>query len=73
MGFGWTELLIIFAILLLLFGASRLPGLARSMGEGINEFKQAIGKENELEETNQQDEKEMNPDANGKEPVDSNG
>ena len=36
---GGTELLIILAILLLLFGASRLPKLARSMGQASKEFK----------------------------------
>lgn len=36
---GGSELLIILAILLLLFGASRLPKLARSMGQASKEFK----------------------------------
>lgn len=39
---GGTELLIILAILLLLFGASRLPKLARSMGQASKEFKQGF-------------------------------
>ncbi len=38
---GWTELLIIIVIALLLFGPRRLPELARSMGEAINEFRKA--------------------------------
>jgi len=38
---GTTELIIIFGIIILLFGASRLPGLARSMGKSIREFKKA--------------------------------
>ncbi len=36
---GLPELLIILVVLLLLFGAKRLPGLARSIGQSINEFK----------------------------------
>ena len=39
---GPTELLIIFAILLLVFGATRLPKLARSMGQAGKEFKEGL-------------------------------
>ncbi|SFM40596.1 twin-arginine translocase TatA/TatE family subunit [Methanolobus profundi] len=46
-GLGPSELLIIFAVLLLLFGASKLPELARSMGSSMGEFKKAK-KESEL-------------------------
>ena len=40
---GITELIVILVILLLLFGSSRLPQLARGMGKSINEFKKGIG------------------------------
>ncbi len=36
---GWGELMIVFMIVLLVFGAKRLPELARSMGKAISEFK----------------------------------
>ena len=39
---GSVELLIIFLVILLLFGAKRLPELARGLGKGINEFKDAV-------------------------------
>lgn len=42
MGLGTTELLIILGILTLLFGASRIPALARSMGSGIRNFQGAL-------------------------------
>lgn len=42
--FGMGELVIILLIVLLLFGASRLPEIARAMGKSIKEFKKA-GKE----------------------------
>lgn len=48
--FGWQELLIIFGILLLLFGATRLPSLARSLGSSIRGFKKGMD-EDEDEET----------------------
>jgi len=39
---GVPELLIILLIILLLFGAAKLPQLAKSLGDGIREFKKAV-------------------------------
>ncbi len=41
MGIGIQEILLIFFVLLLLFGAKRLPELARSMGKSFREFRKA--------------------------------
>lgn len=41
-GIGFPELLLIFFVCLLLFGANRLPEIGRSLGEGIREFKKAF-------------------------------
>ena len=41
-GIGAPELLILFAILLLVFGATKLPKLARSMGQAGKEFKEGM-------------------------------
>ena len=41
MNLGPTELLIVLAIVMLLFGAAKLPKLARSLGESAKEFKSA--------------------------------
>jgi sec-independent protein translocase protein TatA len=38
-GLGYQELLIILLIVLILFGAQRLPDLARSLGSSVKEFK----------------------------------
>jgi sec-independent protein translocase protein TatA len=41
-GIGLPELLVIFLVCLLLFGANRLPEIGRSLGDGIREFKKAF-------------------------------
>ena len=48
-GIGWQELLIVLVIVLVIFGASRVPEIARSMGKGIREFRSAVtgGKDEE--------------------------
>ncbi|MFA7232329.1 MAG: twin-arginine translocase TatA/TatE family subunit [Victivallaceae bacterium] len=38
---GWQELMVIFFIVLLLFGAKRIPEIARSLGIATREFKKA--------------------------------
>ena len=42
MRIGTTELLLILALAILLFGGSRLAGLGKSLGKGIKEFRQEI-------------------------------
>jgi len=39
---GFTELLVILVIILLLFGAKRIPEIAGSLGKGINSFKKNL-------------------------------
>ncbi|HEY0078563.1 MAG TPA: twin-arginine translocase TatA/TatE family subunit [Pyrinomonadaceae bacterium] len=41
-GLGMQELIIVLIILLLLFGSTRLPQLAKGMGKSIREFKKGI-------------------------------
>jgi sec-independent protein translocase protein TatA len=42
MNIGWQEILLILLIALLLFGARKIPDLARSLGKGIREFKKGL-------------------------------
>ena len=45
-GLGVPELVLIFLIVIVVFGASRLPQLGRGMGEGISNFREGLkGKE----------------------------
>ncbi len=39
---GWGELIVIFGIVLLLFGPKRLPDLAQSLGKAIRLFKESM-------------------------------
>ena len=49
MGLSMTEILVIIAVILILFGAKKIPELARSLGRASYEFKQA--KEDLVKET----------------------
>ena len=44
-GFGWQELLIVLFILFLLFGATRLPSLAKSLGASVHGFKKGLNED----------------------------
>jgi sec-independent protein translocase protein TatA len=44
---GGVELIILLAIILLFFGAKRIPSLARSLGEGTKEFRKGISGQDE--------------------------
>ena len=50
-GLGGSELLLILIILLVLFGGSKLPSLARGLGQSIKEFKKASNEAEQEEKT----------------------
>ena len=41
-GFGMWEMILIFTVVLLMFGAKRLPEIGSSLGKGIREFKSSV-------------------------------
>jgi sec-independent protein translocase protein TatA len=68
-GLGGPELVVIFVVILLLFGAKKIPELARGLGKSMGEFKKARD-EFEREITKAEDEVKIR-EAAGKEPRDS--
>lgn len=58
---GPMEMVLVVLVILLLFGAKRLPGLAKGLGQGIREFKGAVdGAKKEIEDVSDSITKEEN-------------
>ncbi len=64
---GWPEIVFILVIVLLLFGAKKLPELAKGLGQSLGEFKKAR-EEFEREATKSSGEHDVK-DASDKEPI----
>ena len=69
MNLGGQEMILIFVVVLLLFGAKKIPELARGLGKSMGEFKKAR-EEFEREITKAEDDVKIR-EASGKEPRDS--
>lgn len=54
--FGVQELLLVLLILVLIFGASKLPQLGRGLGEGIRNFKKGLKEKNDSAEPDKTEE-----------------
>jgi sec-independent protein translocase protein TatA len=64
MEFGGMEWVIIILVVFLLFGAKKIPELARGLGQGINEFRKAANDvRKEIENSSQQDHYENRNDS----------
>jgi sec-independent protein translocase protein TatA len=62
-GMGLQELLVVLVIVLLLFGAKRLPGIARALGKAVKEFKHPSEEpEEKSSEESKKDEEEKRED-----------
>ena len=65
-GIGIPELIIVLVILLVIFGPKRLPGLGRSLGSGMREFKDSITgrtKDDEDEDEDDREPRQLDPPA----------
>ena len=56
-GLGMPELIIILVIILIIFGAGKLPEIGAGLGKGIKNFKKATKKDPELEDNKEEPEK----------------
>ncbi|MCB1213954.1 MAG: twin-arginine translocase TatA/TatE family subunit [Deltaproteobacteria bacterium] len=51
LGLGASEILLVLVVLLLVFGAAKLPKIGQSLGEGVRQFKKGLkGEGEDLEE-----------------------
>lgn len=61
-GLGMQELIVIFLIVFLLFGAKNLPEIAKGLGKSIKEFKNALRSMNDdVVETKEEKDKDLTP------------
>ena len=63
---GPTELIIVLVIVLVIFGPKRLPGLGRSLGSGMKEFRDSIqgkGSDRDLDEDDDDDDRDSSRQA----------
>ena len=57
---GWPEILLIVLIVLLLFGAKKIPELMKSLGKGVKSFKDGMNsKDDDLDDLNKKREKQV--------------
>ena len=57
MGLGWTEVLLIFLIIVVIFGAKRLPEIGSGLGEAIINFKKAMKDSKSIDSKSSDDQK----------------
>ncbi len=63
-GLGVPELLVILVIVLIIFGAGRLPEIGAALGKSIKAFKKATSEPDEIDVTPKKEESEKPPGAN---------
>jgi sec-independent protein translocase protein TatA len=52
---GWSEILIILLVLVVIFGPKKLPQLGKSIGEGLREFKKSVKTDDRTDDAKKQD------------------
>lgn len=58
MNLGWQEILLILLIVLILFGAKKIPELAKGLGKGVREFKKGLHEIDDSAEEKKEEKKE---------------
>ena len=59
--FGWTEILIVVLIIIILFGGKKIPELMSAIGKGIKEFKKGVTCEEDKEKGKDKSDSDTNP------------
>jgi sec-independent protein translocase protein TatA len=54
-GLGMQELIVILVIVIVLFGASRLPEIGKGIGQAISNFKRGVSEPHEIDATDEKD------------------
>jgi sec-independent protein translocase protein TatA len=63
-GIGMSELLVVLVIVLIIFGAGKLPEIGKGLGKGIRNFRRAAGGMDENEVSSKEHEKELDDRTN---------
>lgn len=58
-GLGMTEIIIILVVVLIIFGAGKLPEIGEGLGKGIKSFKKAVSGEDEIDITPGEDKEKI--------------
>jgi sec-independent protein translocase protein TatA len=62
---GWMEILLIFGLIMLLFGARKLPEIGKGLGKAISNFKRSVKEEPPLLENDDEEEGERGKSTKG--------
>ncbi len=64
-GLGATEILVILVVVIIFFGAKKLPDVGRGLGQAMREFRKAEGDKNKVEETSKPSDEHSSPEEKG--------
>lgn len=67
-GIGMSELLVVLVIVLIIFGAWKLPEIGKGLGKGIRNFRRATSGQDDIEGTVKENEKELEDKAKKTQP-----
>ena len=68
MGIGFPELMIILVIIMIIFGAGKLPEIGSAFGNSIKNFKKSMKEAEEIQEVTNLESTETSEDSEGSEP-----
>ena len=68
MGIGFPELMIILVIIMIIFGAGKLPEIGSAFGNSIKNFKKSMKEAEEIQEATNLESTETSEDSEGSEP-----